>query len=117
MPLNYRKLIITAFHVFEEETLLKLEDKEVKTHMNSMLDGMKQKSGARGDKLVLKLKELLDYIPKTYHDWQRNAMQKMFHRNFMQAVCLHLYRDDPDIDMGSKYTFNPSHRKNLLTNF
>jgi len=92
MALNFRKLIITAYQVFEEETLLKLEDKEIKTHMNSMLDGMKQKSGARGDKLVLKLKELLDYIPKSYHDWQRSAMQKMFHRNFMQAVCLHLYR-------------------------
>lgn len=99
VPLNFRKLIITAFNVYEEETLLKLEDKQVKTHINNMLDGMKQKQAARGDKLVLKLKELLDYIPKSYKDWQRSAMQKMFHRNFMQAVCLHLYRDDPDIDM------------------
>ena len=57
-----------------------------------MLDGMKVKTGARGDKLVIMLKELLDYIPKTYKGWQRSAMQKNFHRNFMQAVCLHLYR-------------------------
>ena len=117
IELNYRKLMITAYQVYEEETMLKLEDKNVKTHINSMLDGMKQKTGARGDKLVIQLKELLDYIPKTYKGWQRSAMQKNFHRNFMQAVCLHLYRDDPDIDMGSKYTFNPSHRKNILTNF
>lgn len=92
IEINYRKLIITAYQVYEEESMLKLEDKQVKTHMNSMLDGMKQKTGARGDKLVIMLKELLDYIPKTYKGWQRSAMQKNFHRNFMQAVCLHLYR-------------------------
>lgn len=106
MDLNFRKLIITAYQVYEEETLLKLEDKHVKTHINSMLDGMKQKTGARGDKLVIKLKELLDYIPKSYKGWQRSAMQKNFHRNFMQAVCLHLYRDDPDIDMGKIMKMN-----------
>lgn len=92
MDLNFRKLIITAYQVYEEETLIKLENKHVKTHINTMLDGMKQKTGARGDKLVIMLKELLDYIPKTYKGWQRSAMQKNFHRNFMQAVCLHLYR-------------------------
>jgi hypothetical protein len=48
----------------------------------------------------------LDYIPKTYKGWQRSAMQKNFHRNFMQAVCLHLYRDDPDIDMGKIMKMN-----------
>ena len=32
-------------------------------------------------KEVIKLKELLDYIPKSYHDWERSSMQKMFHRN------------------------------------
>lgn len=106
VPLNFRKLLITAFKVYEEETLIRLDDKKVKTHMNTMLDGMKQKAAARGDKLIIKLKELLDYIPKTYHDWTRSTMQKMFHRNFMQAVCLHLYRDDPDIDMGKIMKMN-----------
>ncbi len=106
MEINYRKLLITAYQVYEEETLAVIEDKQVKTHMTSMLDGMKQKTGARGDKLVIMLKELLDYIPKTYKGWQRSAMQKNFHRNFMQAVCLHLYRDDPDIDMGKIMKMN-----------
>jgi hypothetical protein len=106
VPLNFRKLIITAYNVYEEETLIKLEDKQVKTHINDMLDGMKQRTAAKGDKLVLKLKELLDYIPKTYKGWQRSAMQKNFHRNFMQAVCLHLYRDDPDIDMNKIMKMN-----------
>ena len=106
VEINYRKLIITAYQVYEEETLAVIEDKQVKTHMNSMLDGMKQKTGAKGDKLVIMLKELLDYIPKSYKGWQRSAMQKNFHRNFMQAVCLHLYRDDPDIDMGKIMKMN-----------
>lgn len=93
--------MVTAYQVYEEETLLAIEGKTMKSHLNTMLDGCKQKTGAKGDKLVLKLKELLDYIPMSYHDWERSAMQKMFHRNFMQATCLHLYRDDPDI---GKYT-------------
>lgn len=106
MPLNFRKLLITAYNVFEEETMVKLEDKTCKTHMNSMLDGMKAKAVAKGDRLVQKLKELLDYIPKSYKGWTRSNMQKDFHKNFTQAVCLHLYRDDPDIDMGKIMKMN-----------
>lgn len=106
MPLNFRKLLITAYNVFEEETMVKLEDKTCKTHMNSMLDGMKAKTVAKGDRLVQKLKELLDYIPKSYKGWTRSNMQKDFHKNFTQAVCLHLYRDDPDIDMGKIMKMN-----------
>ena len=86
IPLNFRKLIITAYQVYEEETLLSIEGKTMKSHLNTMLDGCKQKTGAKGDKLVIKLKELLDYIPKSYHDWERSSMQKMFHRNCKYAL-------------------------------
>ena len=99
IPLNYRNFLGAAYRVFEEETLVKIDGKEMNTHMGSMLNQCKQKQASQGDKLMLKLRGLLDYVPKTYKNWERSKMQKMFHRNFMQATCLHLYRHDADIDM------------------
>ena len=99
MPLNFRNYLGAAYKVFEEETLINIEAKQMKSHMGSMLDQCKQKQASQGDKLMLRLRWLLDYVPKTYKGWERSKMQKTFHRNFMQATCLHLYRNDPDIDM------------------
>jgi len=99
VPINYRKFLGAAFKVFEEETLMNIEAKNMKTHMTGMLDQCKQKKASQGDKLMLKLRQLLDYVPKSFKGWERSKMQKMFHRNFMQATCLHLYRNDKDIDM------------------
>lgn len=99
IPINYRRLITTAYSFYEEETLVTLEARRPKSHLNNMLDQCKQKKSAQGDKRMLLLKELLDYVPKSYQDWTRSKMQVMFHKNFLQAVCLHLYRDDVDVDM------------------
>ena len=99
IPLNYRNYLSSAYKVFEEETLIKIESKQMKSHMGSMLDQCKAKQASQGDKLMLRLRWLLDYVPKTYKGWERSKMQKTFHRNFMQATCLHLYRNDADIDL------------------
>ena len=99
IPSNYRKLLSAAYKVFEEETLINIEGKQMKSHINTMLDQCKTKTASQGDKLMLKLRKLLDYVPKSYKGWERSKMQRMFHRNFMQATCLHLYRNDHDIDM------------------
>ena len=99
IPLNYRNYLSSAYKVFEEETLIKIESKQMKSHMGSMLDQCKAKQASQGDKLMLRLRWLLDYVPKSYKGWERSKMQKTFHRNFMQATCLHLYRNDADIDL------------------
>ena len=92
IPLNYRNYLSSAYKIFEEETLIKIESKQMKSHMGSMLDQCKAKQASQGDKLMLRLRTLLDYVPKSYKGWERSKMQKLFHRNFMQATCLHLYR-------------------------
>ena len=91
IPLNYRNFLGAAYRVFEEETLVKIDGKEMNTHMGSMLNQCKQKQASQGDKLMLKLRGLLDYVPKTYKNWERSKMQKMFHRNFMQESILLSY--------------------------
>jgi len=99
LPISFRSYLASAFSFFEEEKLIALEGKQPQTCIGALTEGSKKKQSAQGDKLMFKLKKLLDYVPRSYKNWERSKMQKIFHRNFMQATCLHLYRDDPDIDM------------------
>ena len=80
VPLNFRKYLSSAYKVFEEETLIKIEGQQMKSHMGSMLDQCKVKQASQGDRLLLRLRHLLDYVPKSYKGWERSKMQKMFHR-------------------------------------
>ena len=98
-PISYRSYLASAYSFFEEETLITLESKQPQTCIGAITEGSKKKQSAQGDKLMFKLKKLLDYVPKSYKGWERSKMQKIFHRNFMQATCMHLYRQDPDIDI------------------
>lgn len=98
-PISFRSYLASAYGFYEEEKLIQLECKQPLTHIRTLTEGSKKKQSAQGDKLMLKLKQLLDYVPRSYKNWERSKMQKIFHRNFMQATCMHLYRNDPDIDM------------------
>ena len=98
-PLSFRSYLASAYSFFEEEKLIELESKQPQTCISAITEGSKKKQSAQGDKLMFKLKKLLDYVPKSYKGWERSKMQKIFHRNFMQATCMHLYRNDPDIDV------------------
>ena len=96
-PISFRSFLASAYSFYEEEKLIQLESRQPLTHIRTLTEGSKKKQAAQGDKLMLKLKKLLDYVPRSYKNWERSKMQKIFHRNFMQATCLHLYRNDPDI--------------------
>lgn len=105
-PISFRSFLAGAYGFYEEEKLIDLECKQPQTCVMAITEGTKKKQSAQGDKLMLKLKQLLDYVPKTYKGWERSKMQKMFHRNFMQATCMHLYRHDPDIDIDNIMKMN-----------
>jgi len=105
-PISFRTFLASAYQFYEEEKLIKLESVQPQTCIGALTEGSKKKQSAQGDKLMLKLKMLLDYIPKTYKNWERSKMQKIFHRNFMQATCMHLYRHDPDIDIDNIMKMN-----------
>jgi len=98
-PLSFRSYLASAYSFYEEEKLIELDCSQPQTCVNAIVKGVKKKQTAQGDKLMLKLKKLLDYIPRSFKGWERSKMQKLFHRNFLQSVCMHLYRNDPDIDM------------------
>lgn len=105
-PISFRSFLAGAYGFYEEEKLIDLECKQPQTCIGALTEGSKKKQSAQGDKLMLRLKQLLDYIPLTYKGWERSKMQKMFHRNFMQATCMHLYRHDPDIDIDNIMKMN-----------
>ena len=105
-PISFRTFLASAYLFYEEEKLIKLESVQPQTCIGALTEGGKKKQSAQGDKLMLKLKMLLDYIPLTYKNWERSKMQKIFHRNFMQATCMHLYRHDPDIDIDNIMKMN-----------
>ena len=105
-PLSFRSYIAAAYAFYEEEKLIALECRQPQTCIGAITVGTKKKQSAQGDKLMLKLKQLLDYVPKTYKNWERSKMQKMFHKNFLQATCMHLYRHDPDIDIDNIMKMN-----------
>ena len=105
-PISFRTFLASAYGFYEEEKLIKLESVQPQTCIGALTEGSKKKQSAQGDKLMLKLKTLLDYVPKSYKNWERSKMQKIFHRNFMQATCMHLYRHDPDIDIDNIMKMN-----------
>lgn len=98
-PLSFRSYLASAYHFYEEEKIADLQSKQPQTAIHAALRGSNKRQPAQGDKLMLELKKLLDLVPKSYKNWERSSMQKEFHKNFQQAVCMHLYRQDPDIDL------------------
>ena len=105
VPIYFKDLLSTAYKVYEDETLHRIENKKMNNQLSHMLSQCKKKGISQGDKRLLKLKKLLDYIPSC-NGWERSKMQRMFHRNFLQAVCLHLYRDDPEVDFNKIMKMN-----------
>ena len=105
VPIYFKSLLTTAYKVYEEEKLHSIKNKEMNGHVSSMLNQCKRRGISQGDKRLYKLKKLLDYIPGC-NGWERSKMQRMFHRNFLQAVCLHLYKDDPEVNFNKIMKMN-----------
>ena len=57
---------------------------------------------------VCKGDERMQAIRKTLNElgYERSKMQRQFHDRFIQAVALHLYKDDPDVDLESIMRMN-----------
>ena len=48
----------------------------------------------KGDERMMAIRKTLNEL-----GYERSKMQRQFHESFIQAVALHLYKDDPDVDM------------------
>lgn len=92
---SYRPLMVGAYEYFQKDALASLTSLKPKTHYDTLTNQVKLKSRNYGDIRLANIRMYLDHIK----GYDRSEMQKQFHESFLQAVALHLYKDDPDIDM------------------
>ena len=97
MNISYRKYLTSAYEYYQDRTLEEIEMKMPRMH------GMKKHVSK-----VCKGDERMQAIRKTLNElgYERSKMQRQFHDRFIQAVALHLYKDDPDVDLESIMRMN-----------
>lgn len=109
---NYRTLIVKAYEYFELQALNKVNSLVLEKHISALNASSKRKTECLGDIRLAKIRKLMDMYP----GWERSEMQKKFHEGFLQAVALHIYREDADIDMDAICRMNdwPNLKQQIL---
>lgn len=109
---NYRPLLVKAYEYFELQAINKVNSLTMTKHIDSLNASSKRKTECLGDIRLAKIRKLMDMYP----GWERSEMQKKFHEGFLQAVALHIYRDDADVDMDAICRMNewPNLKQQIL---
>ena len=92
---SYRPLIVGAYEYYQKEMLSSLVSLKPKTHYETVTNQVKTKQKNYGDVRLANIRKFCDHVK----GYDRSEMQKQFHESFLQAVALHLYKDDPEVDM------------------
>lgn len=110
--INYRALLVKAYEYFELQALNKINSLTMNKHLDAMSASSKRKTECLGDIRLNKIRKLMDMYP----GWERSEMQKRFHEGFLQAVALHIYREDADVDMDAICRMNdwPNLKQQIL---
>tara|TARA_B110000008_G_scaffold275677_1_gene313589 strand:- start:7238 stop:8314 length:1077 start_codon:yes stop_codon:yes gene_type:complete len=99
---TYRPLIVGAYEYYQKEMLNELTNLKPKTHYQTVTNQVKTKQKNYGDVRLKNIRIYMDSIK----GYDRSEMQKQFHESFLQAVALHLYKDDPEVDMDKIMSMN-----------
>lgn len=99
---SYRPLIVGAYEYYQKEMLNELTNLKPKTHYQTVTNQVKTKQKNYGDIRLANIRMYFDHIK----GYDRSEMQKQFHESFLQAVALHLYKDDPEVDMDKIMSMN-----------
>ena len=91
--ISYRNLLVGVYEYYQTQMLNSLVANQPKTHLQTITNQMKTKNINYGDIRLNNIRKYLDLFP----GYVRSEMQKKFHESFLQAVALHLYRDDPEV--------------------
>ena len=89
-PVSYRRYLIGAFEFYQDRYLEDLEMRMPRIHGQQKY----QIKTCKGDERMMAIRKTLNQL-----GYERSKMQRTFHESFIQAVALHLYKDDPDVDM------------------
>lgn len=99
---SYRPLLVGAYEYYQKEMLTSLISLKPKTHYEAVTNQVKTKQKNYGDVRLANIRKFLDHVK----GYDRSEMQKQFHESFLQAVALHLYKDDPEVDMDKICSMN-----------
>ena len=88
--ISYRNYLIAAYQHYESVKMAELAASMPVEHGKR---GVKLQT-CKGDQRVIDIRRTLNEL-----GFERSKMQRQFHESFLQAVCLHLYSDDPDVDI------------------
>jgi len=99
---SYRPLIVGAYEYYQKEMLSSLVSLKPKTHYETVTNQVKVKQKNYGDVRLANCRYFMDHVK----GYDRSEMQKQFHESFLQAVALHLYKDDPEVDMDKIKSMN-----------
>ena len=89
-PVSYRRYLTGAFEFYQDRYLEELELRMPLAHCEKK----HVIKTCKGDERMMAIRKTLNQL-----GYERSKMQKKFHDSFIQAVALHLYKDDPDVDL------------------
>lgn len=110
--IDYRALYVKAYEYFELQAVNNINSLVLNKHIDALKASSKTKTECLGDVRLTKIRKTMDMYP----GWERSEMQKVFHEGFLQAVALHIYREDADVDMDAIMRMNdwPNLKQQIL---
>lgn len=90
IPLSYRKYLTSAYEYYQDRTLEQIEMSMPRLHGEKKVVS----KVCKGDERMAAIRKTLNEL-----GYERSKLQRQFHDKFIQAVALHLYKDDPDVDL------------------
>lgn len=91
---SYRSVLCEAYEFYERQALNEIESIKMTRHEDRIGKSSMRKLEFKGDKRLGDIRKYLD----SFTGYERSDMQRRFHEAFLQAVCLHIYKDDADVD-------------------
>lgn len=92
--ISYRAVLTEAYEFYEREALSHINSLKMRKHEDMISRNEMRKLEFKGDKRLGNIRKYLD----SFTGYERSDMQRRFHEAFLQAVCLHIYKDDADVD-------------------
>lgn len=90
MKLSYRQYLTNAYEFYQERILEEIEMNMPRTYLQKKYES----KICHGDERMQGIRKTLNEL-----GYERSKLQKQFHDAFINAVTLHLYKDDPDVDL------------------
>ena len=95
MEISYNKVFETLLHGHKNKLIHALKRRKLSGMLNVISEQKSKGMVTKGWRRLMTVRKCLD----GFTGFERTKMQKRFHQAFLRATCMHLFRDDVDIDL------------------